>query len=281
MGTGTGSLRVPDRRGRGTGHQLNSKPAIFLRAGSNFSGVPMSRYRLAQDLRPPLHRVAMPRAPRLVAPGGTVHVVSRCNNGEFCFRTPSDFEVLVAHLGEMHRTYQVVLYGYTLMSNHVHLLLQAPPTDALARPLRWFLTQTAKAFHKLRGRHGHFWERRYRACLIEDDPYALTALRYLDRNAVRARLVEDPAAYPWSSCAAYACGTPNPLITLHPTYLALSPYPAVRQRQYRTLLAPSADPAADARDPRWTKQSAVGSDAFVAAYRSRRRARPKVAKAPS
>ncbi len=30
-------------------------------------------------------RIAMPRAPRLYAPGGTMHVVARCNNQEFYF----------------------------------------------------------------------------------------------------------------------------------------------------------------------------------------------------
>jgi len=122
--------------------------------------------------------------------------------------------------------------------------------------------------YDLRG--GHFWERRYRACLIEEEAYALAALRYLDRNPVRAALVEEPTTYPWSSCVAYALGMTNRLTTFHLSYLALSPYAKVRQRQYRTLVAPSHDPQADARDPRWTSQRAVGSPAFVARYVPRR-----------
>ncbi len=223
----------------------------------------MKPYPLVEDLLRPLLRVAMPRAPRLSAPGGTVHVVARCNNREFYVTAPEDFEVLLAQLWELIRTYDLTLYAYTLMANHIHLLLQAPQREALGRPLRWFMTETARAFHKARGRRGHFWERRYRACLVEDDRYALAALRYLDRNPVRAGLVEDPTTYPWSSCAAYARGTPNRLITFHPSYLALSPYPKVRQRHYRTLLQPSPDPQADGRDPRWSSQRAVGSPAFL------------------
>jgi hypothetical protein len=107
----------------------------------------------------------------------------------------------------------------------------------------------------------------YWACLVEDDRYALAALRYLDRNhPVRAGLGEDPTAYPWSSCATYALGAPNSLITLHPSYLGLSRYPKVRQRHYRVLLAPSDEPRADARDPRWTTARAVGTAAFLARY---------------
>jgi putative transposase len=227
-------------------------------------------YLPVDELIRPVLRVAMPRAPRLAAPGSTMHVVARCNNREFYFTTPEDFELLLAHLREMVRTYEVTLYAYTLMSNHVHLLLQAPKLDALGRPLRWFMTESARAFHRARGRRGHFWERRYRSCLVEEDTYALAALRYLDRNPVRAGLVNDPTTYPWSSCAAYALGTPSRWITWHPSYLALSPYPKVRQRQYRALLAPSEDPRTDARDPRWTTQRAVGSPAFLARYIPRR-----------
>jgi len=174
--------------------------------------------------------------------------------------------MLVAHLGGMARAYEVTLYAYTLMANHVHLLLQAPLTDSLARPLRWYFRETTRAWHRTHGRQGHFWERRYWACLVDDDRYALAALRYLDRNPVRAGLVEEPTAYPWSSASAYALGTPNPLITFHPSYLALSRYPKVRQRHYRSLLAPADDPRGDLRDPRWTTQRAVGSPAFLARF---------------
>ncbi|MEI8189494.1 MAG: hypothetical protein WCI75_07230, partial [candidate division NC10 bacterium] len=67
-----------------------------------------------------------------------------------------------------------------------------------------------------------------------------------------------------------ALGTPNRIITFHPSYLGLNRSAKVRQRQYRTLLAPSEDPRADARDPRWTTQRAVGSPAFMVPYVPRR-----------
>jgi len=106
----------------------------------------------------------------------------------------------------------------------------------------------------------------YRACLVEDDLYALAALRYLDRNPVRAGLVEDPITYTWSSCAIYAGGGSSHLITYHPSYLTLSRYPKVRRRHYRAILAPSSDPKFDGRDSRWSSQRAVGSPLFLARH---------------
>lgn len=239
----------------------------------------MKEYSGADEGQNEVAGVAMPRAPRLYAPGATMHIVARCNNREFYLTMPDDFGVILHKLRGMVRDFEITLYAYVLMSNHVHMLLQAPPEGRLARPLRWFLAESARAFHRARNRTGHFWERRYRSCLVEDDTYALAALRYLDRNPVRAGLVEDPAAYPWSSCATYAHGTSNPVLTLHPSYLGLGPDPAIRQQAYRTFLAPGPDPQADARDPRWTTESVIGSLAFVARY-VRRRGRPST-KAPS
>ena len=199
-----------------------------------------------------------------------MHVVARCNNREFYLTTPQDFERVLATLRGMLQTSDVTLYTNTLMGNHVHLLLQAPKADALGRPFRRFRTETAKVFHRVRLRRGHFWGLRYHTWLVEEDTYTLAALRYLDRNPVRAWLIEDPATYPWSSCATYAWRRDNPLIVYHPSYLTLSPSPKVRQRHYRVLLAPTADPRADARDPRWTTHRAVGSPSFMARYRARR-----------
>jgi len=53
----------------------------------------MKPYPQVEDLVAPALRVRMPRAPRVVAPGGTIHVVSRCNNREFYFTTAEDFDV--------------------------------------------------------------------------------------------------------------------------------------------------------------------------------------------
>jgi REP element-mobilizing transposase RayT len=105
------------------------------------------------ELVRPAGRVAMPRLPRLQAPGGTVHVVGRCNNREFCFTTAADFDMVLAHLATMTRTYAVTLYAYTLMATHLHLL-QALRTDPLARPLRWFFREPTRAWQRAHGGGG-------------------------------------------------------------------------------------------------------------------------------
>ncbi len=57
-----------------------------------------------------------------------MHVVARGNNRECSFTTAEDFGFLLAHLRELVRTYEVTVYAYTLMSNHVHPALAGPPS---------------------------------------------------------------------------------------------------------------------------------------------------------
>ena len=59
-------------------------------------------YPLVEDLVGPVLRVRMPRGPRIVAPGGTMHVVAWCNNQEFYFTTGEDFALLLAPSADPH-----------------------------------------------------------------------------------------------------------------------------------------------------------------------------------
>jgi hypothetical protein len=93
--------------------------------------------------------------------------------------------------------------------------------------------------------------------------------------------VADPPLDPVSSWAAYTLGTLKRLDTIHSSSRGLRPYAEIHSRQYRTFLPPSEDPQADARDPRWTTQRAVGSPAFMAPYVPRRRGRPRIGARPS
>jgi putative transposase len=222
----------------------------------------------------------MGRPARPYAPGYTVHVVARCNNREFLFSGAEDYELALSHLRELPSAWGVPIFAYVLMANHLHLLLRAPGPVPLGKPIRWLMTEIAKGINRLHDRTGHFWGRRYHACFVEDDQYALAALRYLDRNPVRAGLVENAEDYLWSSCATYACGRSNEMITLHPTYLGLARYSTVRRRRYLEILRPGPDLVADGRDPLWSRRRAVGSSAFLSRFSPRRPGRPKTPSTP-
>lgn len=197
----------------------------------------MKPYPLLGDLREPALRVAMPRVPRLGAPGGTGPVIARCKNREFSFPTAEEFSLRLAHLRERIRTSAGTLYASTRMSNHGRLFFHVPTHEALGRPLRWCMTETARAFHQTCGRRGYCWERCDRSCPVE-----------LDRTPVRAGLGTEPTTSSWSRCTASALGTPNQVVSVPRSSRALSVSATVRRRHSAALLAPSEIPRVDARD---------------------------------
>jgi len=105
------------------------------------------------------------------------------------------------------------------MPNYVHLLLQTsdPPLAKFMQGLQQSYTQR---FNRVHCKVGHLFQGRYKAIVCETDEYLATLIRYIHLNPVRARLVEDPEAYPYSGHRAYLTGDgtalidPGPILSL-------------------------------------------------------------------
>ena len=90
-------------------------------------------------------------------------------------------------------------------------------------------------------RTGTLWEGRYRASLVNSDEYLLCCYRYIELNPVRARLVNNPSAYRWSSYRHHALGQFDRVVTHHEAYQDLGPDVSSRQRVYRSLVQAELD----------------------------------------
>jgi len=91
-------------------------------------------------------------------------------------------------------------------------------------------------------RHGGLWEGRYKCNVIESKAYLLACMRYIELNPVRAGMVDHPAKYRWSSCAANALGVSNAVLSEQAEYVALGRSPEARQSAYRGLFDREEDP---------------------------------------
>ena len=98
------------------------------------------------------------------------------------------------------------------MSNHVHLILVPPNAAALGQVLRdTHMTYTRHVNHR-QGLSGHLWQGRFFSCPL-DESHLWSAIRYIERNPVRAGLVRRAEDYRWSSAAGH-CGLRNdPLLS--------------------------------------------------------------------
>ena len=209
---------------------------------------------------------AMARQPRLDLPGIPQHVVQRGNNRLPCFLDDVDRRRYLTLLGEALLATGCKLHAYVLMDNHVHLLTTPPEIGAVARLMQKLGRGYVGQFNTRHRRTGTLWEGRYKASLIDSESYLLHCHRYIDLNPVRARMTDDPATYPWSSCAHHCCGHPvNAILSPHPAYTALGITPEARAEAYRHLLRETlSDDDLTAIRTYLQQQRALGRDDFRA-----------------
>jgi len=184
----------------------------------------------------------MPRRPRLTLPGVPLHLIQRGNNRQACFFSDEDYRAYLAWLGEYARSSACQIHAYVLMTNHVHLLISSADDTGPGRLMKALGQRYVQYVNRRYRRSGTLWEGRFRSCLVEDERYLLACQRYIELNPVRARMVDDPAAYRWSSYRAHAQGEAAPFIQSHFLYCALGADPDERQAAYRALFRDQLDP---------------------------------------
>ena len=141
----------------------------------------------------------MPRTARASAGGYCYHVLNRGNARAKVFRKPQDYKAFVALIGEAGLRVPMRLIAYCLMPNHFHLALWPHEDDDLSRWMQWLMTTHVHRYLAHYHRTGHVWQGRFRAFPIEEDDHLRVVLRSIERNGLRASLVERAEQWPWSS----------------------------------------------------------------------------------
>lgn len=146
----------------------------------------------------------MPRGPRLDAPGMVHHVWARTVDGRDLFLDADDRRDIVARLGRILPEDGAHCFGWTLMSNHLHVVLKTGGRP-LGGTMQRALTGYAMRFNGRVGRMGHLFQGRYGSRPVGDEADLLGVIRYVLRNPLEAGLargVDSLARYPWSGLGA-------------------------------------------------------------------------------
>jgi len=149
---------------------------------------------------------------RAVLVGVPHHLTQRGVDRGRIFFTDRDCEVYLELLRANAKRHALTVLGYCLMVNHVHLVASPQGADSLARAIGKAHCQYAAYANAKLSRTGHFWQNRFFSCALEEC-HLWAALRYVERNPVRAGLVSQAAEWPWSSARAHAMGTADPLVS--------------------------------------------------------------------
>ncbi len=154
----------------------------------------------------------MARKPRIHFPGALYHVIFRGNAGQSIFFSEADRCRLFLLLQEGTCRFGYRVHAFCLMSNHIHLVLQAGDVP-LSKGMQNLAFRFTRWINLRERRSGHLFQGRYKAILVDADGYLLELVRYLHYNPVRAAMVTAPCGYRWSSHRAYLGDEKLPWLT--------------------------------------------------------------------
>lgn len=178
----------------------------------------------------------MPRVARICKDEGVFHILTRGNNKQCVFHDEADFQAYKTLLKRLKEEHRFKLYHYCLMNNHVHLIVETTNNTDLSKMMKRLNIFYYNHYKKKYGYAGHFWQDRFKSLLIQKDAYLLACGLYIERNPVRAKIVNSPEEYPHSSYKYYAFGREDSLIHRSVYYDELGQNDKKRQQEYRSLM---------------------------------------------
>lgn len=182
----------------------------------------------------------MPRRDRqeTVYNGSTHHVIQRGINRTAVFMEAQDYKQFKCLMRRYLRRFDINIYNYCLMPNHIHILLYVKEKAHLPKFMQALLLAYSWYYRGKYNYSGYLWQGRYKNFLIEKDSYLLECARYIERNPLRTdpKIVNDPSDYKWSSYNFYSKGIKDNLITVNPLFETLGKTPEERQLQYKEYI---------------------------------------------
>lgn len=126
-----------------------------------------------------------------------VHITLRVASAVGCLRRRQAYGVITRCLGASNTAGAIHIVHYSVMSNHLHLLVETSDRVALARGVQGLSIRMARALNRLRGRRGRAFADRYHARVLRTPREVRHALAYVLNNARRHRIVGRGASPMW------------------------------------------------------------------------------------
>jgi len=203
----------------------------------------------------------MARPLRIEYEGALYHVTSRGNHQNDIFEDDEDRHTFLNALADVVSGMGWVCYGYCLMNNHYHLIIETPHAN-LCKGMRQLNGVYTQASNRRHGRGGHLFQGRYKAIIVDADAYLLELSRYVVLNPVRAGMVDDVSQWPWSSYSAMIGMNDIPgLLSVDALLGYFSRQRTLAQQQYASFVADGVS-----KESIWSElkqQIFLGHDDFV------------------
>jgi putative transposase len=157
----------------------------------------------------------MARMARVIVPDIPHHITQRGNRRQQTFFCDDDYLAYLDLMAQWTVRYEVQIWAWCLMPNHVHLIAVPSSPDSLARAIGEAHRRYTRRINSREDWRGHLWQERF-ASFPMDENYLLATARYIEMNPVAAGLVAHPGEYPWSSARAHLAGEDDQLVKASP-----------------------------------------------------------------
>ena len=145
----------------------------------------------------------MPRRARSTQRANYFHVINRSVRRLVLFTQPADYRAFLSTLNQALEQHPVRLIAYSVMPNHWHLVVGPTDTTTLSRCLHWVTSTHAVRLNRHRQSvgEGPVYQGRFTSVEIPAVGDLVRVCRYVERNALHARLVRRAQDWPWASLA--------------------------------------------------------------------------------
>ena len=143
----------------------------------------------------------MPRNARVDVGGEVYHVINRANGRLRIFNKDEDYQLFEKLLLETKELIGMRILAYELMPNHWHLVLYPKNDGDLGAFMHRLSNAHTRKVHARTNTNGsgHLYQGRYKSFLVDSENYLLAVIKYVERNAVRAKLVRRCEDWQWGS----------------------------------------------------------------------------------
>lgn len=176
---------------------------------------------------------------RIIFEGGIYHITQRAPGKELLFLEEADYLHFLGTLKEKVKKFNLDLFCFSLLPNHLHLLLRIKEKN-LSQAMKNLFEKYADYFNKKYQRKGHVFCGRYRASLCNDESYFLAASIYIHLNPYKAGLCRDFKSYRWDSLGLYIGISKNTFINFGEILFLLSSQIDKARKEYLRILEESA-----------------------------------------
>jgi REP element-mobilizing transposase RayT len=145
----------------------------------------------------------MPRMARRKVEGAIYHIMGRSISEVDLFKTDEDKKKYLFLIKEYQKIYNFKVYGYCLMKNHMHLIVDSNGAD-ISKIMHCINFKYARYFNTLHKSHGHLFQDRFKSKIVEDNGYLIALSAYIHNNPLDIRGYESsPEKYYYSSLGIY------------------------------------------------------------------------------